>query len=135
MDSTMLIQARKYYELVKGGEDKKAAALMIVGKKNPKLIEETNEYKTIVSMAAQLEKEELRRDIEKVKKKQIQSYSKLLEDGDKMIDDADGIDQKLKAHRNQRANLGAGVVERAISWDGENRNKGYDDVLEGVVVS
>ena len=135
MDSTTLIQARKYYELVKDGEDKKAAALMIVGKKNPKLIEETNEYKTIVSMATQLEKEELKRDIEKVKKKQIQSYSKLLEDGDKMIDDANGIDQKLVAHKNQRANLGAGVIERATSWDGEDRNKGYDDVLEGVVVS
>ena len=135
MDSTTLIQARKYYELVKDGEDKKAAALMIVGKKNPKLIEETNEYKTIVSMAAQLEKEELKRDIEKVKKKQIQSYSKLLEDGDKMIDDANNMDQKLEAHRNQRANLGAGVIERATSWDGEDRNKGYDDVLEGVVVS
>lgn len=135
MDSTKLIQARQYYEKVKGGEDKKSAALAIIGRKKFELIEETDEYKAVLSAALNLEKEELKKDIEKVKKKQIRSYSKLLDDGDKMIDDATSIEEKVIAHQNQRANLGSGVIEKAIAWDGEDRNKDYDNVLEGIVVS
>lgn len=134
MDSTKLIQARQYYEKVVGGEDKKSAALAIIGRKKFELIEGTDEYKAIVSAALNLEKEELKKDIEKVKKKQIKSYSKLLDDGDKMIDDASTIEQKVIAHQNQRANLGSGVIERAIAWDGEDRNQNYDNVLEGIVL-
>lgn len=135
MDSTKLIQARQYYEKVAGGEDKKSAAFAVIGRKKFELVEETDEYKAIVSAALNLEKDELKRDIEKVKKKQIRSYSKLLEDGDKMIDDAASIEEKVIAHRNQRENLGSGVIEKAIAWDGEDRNKDYDNVLEGIVVS
>lgn len=135
MNSSTLIQARKYYDRVQKGEDKKSAALAVIGKKKYQLIEETPEYKAISSVALQLEKEELKLDLEKVKRKQIKSYSKLLDDGDKMIEDASTIDEKVIAHQNQRANLGTGVVEKAISWDGEDRNKGYDNVLDGVVIN
>lgn len=136
MDSTRLIQARQYYERVSAGEDKKSAALAIIGKKKFEMIEETDEYKAVLSAALNLEKEELKKDVEKVKRKQIKSYSKLLEDGDMLIESAETLEDRIRAHQNQRANLGSDVIERAIAWDGEDRNKdNYGGVLEGIIVS
>lgn len=135
MDSAKLIKAREYYDKVAGGEDKKAAALAVYGKKDSKSIEQTPEYLAIVSAANQVQKEELRKDIEAIKRKQIKTYSDLLDKGAELMDEASSVQEKIAAQANQRANLSTGVVESAIDWAGENRNQDdLGDVLEGVIL-
>lgn len=135
MDSAKLIKAREYYDKVASGEDKKSAALAVYGKRSPKSIEQTPEYLAIISAVNQLQKEELRKDIEAIKRKQIKTYSDLLDKGSELIDEASSVQEKIAAQANQRANLSTGVVESAIDWSGENRNQDdLGDVLEGVIL-
>lgn len=135
MDSAKLIKAREYYDKVAGGEDKKAAALAIYGEKSPKSIEQTPEYLAIVSAANQVQREELRKDIEAIKRKQIKTYSDLLDKGNELMEEASSVQEKIAAQANQRANLSTGVVENAIDWAGDNRNQDdLGDVLEGVIL-
>ena len=135
MDQTKLIKAREYYDKVKSGVPKKEAALAVVGHKNPKKIEESDEYLAIVAAASQLEKQELKKEIEQIKKKQIKSYSNLLDKGEELMEQAETVQDKIAAQANQRANLTTGVLESALAWDGEDRNKNdLGDVLEGVIV-
>lgn len=134
MDSAKLIKAREYYELVKGGVAKTEAALTVYGKKKTQ-IEQTPEYLAIVSAASQVEREELRREVEVLKRKQIKTYSDLLDKGAELMEEATTIEEKTMAQANQRANLTTGVLDSAIAWDGENRNQNdLGNVLEGVIV-
>ena len=136
MDETRMLIARKYYERVGAGEDKGEVAKDLVGtKKDAVRIENSDEYLAIVSAASQLEKAELKKEIEQVKRKQIKTYSSLLDKGEQLIAEAEDFKDKLAAQANQRANLGTDVIDRALSWDGEDRNKNdLGDVLEGVIV-
>lgn len=135
MDSAKLIKAREYYDKVAGGEDKKAAALAVYGKKDSKSIEQTPEYLAIISAANRAQKEELRKDIEAIKRKQIKTYSDLLDKGNELMEEATSVQEKIAAQANQRANLSTGVVESAIDWAGDNRNQDdLGDVLEGVIL-
>lgn len=134
MDQAKLIKAREYYDRTTRGEDKKSVSLELFGKKGSQ-IEKTPEYLAIVSAAAQVEQEQLRHDIEKIKRKQIKSYSKLLDKGEELMDEAETLQDKIAAQSNQRANLSTGIVSEAIAWDGEDRNQNdLGDVLEGVIV-
>lgn len=135
MDSAKLIKAKEYYDRTTAGEDKKTVALELFGRKNIKTIEEMPEYTAISSIGAQLQREELKKDIEAMKRKQLKSYSKLLDKGEEMMDEAGTLEEKVIAQRNQRENLTTGVVERAIAWDGADRNQlDSGDILEGVVL-
>lgn len=135
MDSAKLIKAREYYDLVKGGAAKKDAALAVYKKKDVRAVENSPEYLAIIAAASQVEKEELRHEIEAIKKKQIKTYSELLDKGSELLDSAETTEEKIAAQANQRANLATGVVENAISWAGDDRNKNdLGDVLEGVIV-
>lgn len=135
MDIPKLIKAREYYDRTNGGEDKKSVALEIYGRKNPETIERSPEYLAVVAAASRVEKEELRKEIEQVKRKQIKSYSTLLDKGEELMNEASTVEEKVMAQANQRANLSSGVVENALSWDGEDRNKNdMGDILEGVIV-
>lgn len=135
MDSARLIKAKEYYDRTTAGEDKKTVALELFGRKNIKTIEEMPEYTVISSIGAQLQREELKKDIEAMKRKQLKSYSKLLDKGEELMDEAGTLEEKVIAQRNQRENLTTGVVERAIAWDGADRNQlDSGDVLEGVII-
>lgn len=135
MDHAKLIKAREYYDLVRGGAAKKDAALAVYKKKDVKWIESSPEYLAIISAASQVEKEELRHEIEQIKRKQIKTYSDLLDKGNELMEEASTTEEKIAAQANQRANLSTGVVENAISWAGEDRNQhDLGDVLEGVIV-
>lgn len=136
MDQAKLIKTREYYDAVKSGTPKTEAALAIFGRKTfPKKIESSEEYLAIVSAAAQLEKAELKREVEKMKRKQINAYSKLIDKGEELMDEASTIEEKVMAQSNQRANLGSGVLDSAIAWDSEDRNSNdLGDILEGVIV-
>lgn len=134
MDNAKLIKAREYYDKVVGGEDKKAAALAVYGKKNYP-VEETPEFLAIVSAANQVQREELRKEVELLKRKQIKTYSDLLDKGNELMEEASSVQEKIAAQANQRANLTTGVLDSAIAWDGENRNQNdLGDVLEGVIL-
>lgn len=133
MDTAKLIKAREYYDRVKGGEDKTSVALELYGRKSN--IEKTPEYLAIISAASQVERENLKNEIEQVKRKQIKSYSTLLDKGEELMNEAESVEDKIRAQANQRANLTTGVVTEALAWDGEDRNKNdLGDVLEGVIV-
>lgn len=133
MDQARLIKAREYYDQVQSGVSKKDAAKN-VGVAIQR-IEKMPEYLAIVSAASQVEKQELKKDIEQIKRKQIKSYSTLLDKGEELMNEAKTVEEKVLAQRNQRDNLSTGVVESAIAWDGEDRNQDdLGDVLEGVVV-
>ena len=134
MDTAKLIKAREYYDRTKGGEDKKEVSLELYGRKTYP-VEKTPEYLAIVSAASQVEKEQLKKEIEQVKRKQIKSYSNLLDKGEELMNEAETVEDKIRAQANQRANLTTGVVSEALAWDGEDRNKNdLGDVLEGVIV-
>lgn len=133
MDNTKLIKAREFYELTQGGMEKTKAAKQIG--MALKAIENSQEYNAVVALGSAIERDKLKQEIEQVKRKQIKSYSTLLDKGEELMNEAKGIDQKILAQENQRKNLGTGVVEKAIAWDGENRNQ--DDlggVMEAVIV-
>lgn len=135
MDRVKLIKAREYYDKVSSGEDRQSAALAVYGKKGFQRIEQTQEYLAVVSAANQVQKEELRKDIEAIKRKQIKTYSDLLDKGSALIDEATSTQEKIAAQANQRANLTTGVIESAIDWAGEDRNQNdLGDVLEGIVL-
>lgn len=134
MDTARLIKAREYYDRTTGGEDKKTVALELFGKKGSQ-IEKTPEYLAIVSAASQVEKQELKKEIEQIKRKQVRAYSTLLDKGEEIMNEAKTIEDKILAQNNQRKNLQTGVVESAIAWDGEDRNQNdLGDVLEGVII-
>lgn len=135
MNVPKLIKAREYYDRVQGGEDRRSVALDIYGKKNTDVVEKTPEYLAIVSAAVQVEKEKLKQEIEQVKRKQIKSYSTLLDKGEELMNEASSVEDKIRAQDNQRKNLSQGIITEAISWDGEDRNKNdLGDVLEGIIV-
>lgn len=134
MDQAKLLKAREYYDQVTGGTPKEEASLAIYGKKNCS-VEKTPEYLAIVSAASQVEKQELKKEIEQVKRKQIKAYSNLLDKGEELMTEATSVQEKIAAQANQRENLSTGVITEAISWDGEDRNQNdLGDVLEGVIV-
>ena len=134
MDTARLIKAREYYDRTTGGEDKKTVALELFGKKGSQ-IEKTPEYLAIVSAASQVEKQELKKEIEQIKRKQVRAYSTLLDKGEEIMNEATTIQEKIAAQANQRENLSTGVVSEALSWDGEDRNQNdLGDVLEGVII-
>lgn len=134
MDTTRLIKAREYYDRTQGGEDKKEVALSLYGRKNYP-VEKSEEYLAIVSAANQVQKEQLKQEIEKVKRKQIKAYSNLLDKGEELMEAAETTNEKIAAQANQRANLSTGVVSEAIAWDGEDRNsQDLGSVLEGIVL-
>lgn len=135
MDVPKLIKTREYYDRTVGGEDKQSVALELFGRKNPAAIEKSPEYLAIISAASQVEKEKLKQEIEQVKRKQIKSYSTLLDKGEELMNEASTTEEKIAAQANQRANLSTGIVSEALSWDGEDRNKNdLGDILEGVIV-
>ena len=135
MDIPKLIKAREYYDRTSGGEDKQSVALEIFGRKKVDAIEKSPEYLAIVSAASQVEKEQLRQEIEQVKRKQIKSYSTLLDKGEELMNEASTTEEKIAAQANQRANLTTGVLSEALASDGEDGNKNdLGDVLEGVIV-
>ena len=135
MDQAKLIKTREYYDAVKSGTPKTEAAVAIFGRKGTKEIENSQEYLAIVSAASIVEKAELKKEVEAMKRKQIKAYSNLIDKGEELMDEATTIEEKMMAQKNQRANLGSGVLDNAIAWDGEDRNQNdLGDILEGVIV-
>lgn len=133
MDNSKLIKAREFYELTQDGVPKNEAAKKIG--MSLRSILDSNEYATIVSVGSAIERDRLKNEIEQVKRKQIKSYSKLLDKGEELMDEAETLQDKILAQKNHRDNLQTGVIESTIDWDGENRNQDdMNNILEGIVL-
>ena len=130
-----LIKAREYYDLVESGKSRKEAALIAYGNKAPFRIEATEEYIAVINAVARVQQIELAQEIEETRRKQLKHYSKMLDRGDEIYEQAETTNEKIAAQANQRANLELTLVDKNLAWNSENRNDvDMGDILEGVLV-
>lgn len=140
MGKTKLKDAKDYIALTLEGKSKKDAALEVLGRNDPQTIrtmENSEAYQILINTMANNHKVALASQLQDIQTQTLKAQSKLLEQGNQMMDEAETLDDKIKAQENQRRNLETSVVERAEDWAGINRNKDANgaDLLEGIVIS
>ena len=137
---TSLKDAKDYIALTIAGQSKKDAALQVLGRNDPQTIrtmENSEAYQILINTMANNHKVALASQLQDIQTQTLKAQSKLLEQGNQMMDEAETLDDKIKAQENQRRNLETTVVDRAEDWAGINRNKdaGAADILDGIVIS
>ena len=137
---TSLKDAKDYIALTIAGQSKKDAALQVLGKNDPQTIrtmENSEAYQILINTMANNHKVALASQLQDIQTQTLKAQSKLLEQGNQMMDEAETLDDKIKAQENQRRNLETSVVDKAEDWAGINRNKdaGAADILDGIVIS
>lgn len=140
MAKTKLKDAKDYIALTLEGKSKKDAALQVLGRNDPQTIrtmENSEAYQILINTMANNHKVALASQLQDIQTQTLKAQSKLLEQGNQMMDEAETLDDKIKAQENQRRNLETSVVDRAEDWAGINRNKdaGAADILDGIVIS
>lgn len=137
MAKTSLKDAKDYIALTLQGVPKKDAALKVLGHNDPQAIrtmENSEAYSILYNTMANNHKLALAVELQNIQKQSLKAQSKLLEQGNQMMDEAQTLDDKIKAQENQRRNLETSIVDRAEDWAGPDRNKAAGDLLEGVIV-
>lgn len=138
MSKTSLKDAKDYIALTIQGKSKKDAALTVFGKNDPQTIrtvENSEAYSILYNTMANNHKLALAVELQNIQKESLKAQSKLLEQGNQMMDEAATLDDKIKAQENQRRNLETSLIDRAEDWAGPDRNKAAGDLLEGIVIS
>jgi len=140
MGKTKLKDAKDYIALTLEGKSKKDAALAVLGRNDPQTIrtmENSEAYQILINTMANNHKVALASQLQDIQTQTLKAQSKLLEQGNQMMDEAETLDDKIKAQENQRRNLETSVVDKAEDWAGINRNKdaGATDILDGIVIS
>lgn len=140
MAKTKLKDAKDYIALTLEGKSKKDAALQVLGRNDPQTIrtmENSEAYQILINTMANNHKVALASQLQDIQTQTLKAQSKLLEQGNQMMDEAETLDDKIKAQENQRRNLETSVVDKAEDWAGINRNKdaGAADILDGIVIS
>lgn len=140
MSKTKLKDAKDYIALTLQGKSKKDAALAVLGRNDPQTIrtmENSEAYQILINTMANNHKVALASQLQDIQTQTLKAQSKLLEQGNQMMDEAETLDDKIKAQENQRRNLETSVVDKAEDWAGINRNKdaGAADILDGIIVS
>ena len=139
MGKTKLKDAKDYIALTLEGKSKKDAALQVLGKNDPQTIrtmENSEAYQILINTMANNHKVALAAELQNIQTATLKAQSKLLEQGNQMMDEAETLDDKIKAQENQRRNLETNVVDKAQDWAGPGRNKdATDNLLEGIVIS
>ena len=140
MAKTKLKDAKDYIALTLEGKSKKDAALQVLGKNDPQTIrtmENSEAYQILINTMANNHKVALASQLQDIQTQTLKAQSKLLEQGNQMMDEAETLDDKIKAQENQRRNLETSVVDKAEDWAGVNRNKnaGESNILDGIVIS
>lgn len=138
MSKTSLKDAKDYIALTIQGKSKKDAALTVFGKNDPQTIrtvENSEAYSILYNTMANNHKLALAVELQNIQKESLKAQSKLLEQGNQMMDEATTLDDKIKAQENQRRNLETSLIDRAEDWAGPDRNKAAGDLLEGIVIS
>ena len=137
---TSLKDAKDYIALTISGTSKKDAALEVLGRNDPQAIrtmENSEAYQILINTMANNHKVALAAELQDIQTQTLKAQSKLLQTGNELIDQAETLDDKIKASENQRRNLETSVVDKAEDWAGINRNKdaGSADILDGIVIS
>lgn len=138
MAKTSLKDAKDYIALTLQGVPKKDAALQVLGHNDPQAIrtmENSEAYSILYNTMANNHKLALAVELQNIQKQSLKAQSKLLEQGNQMMDEAQTLDDKIKAQENQRRNLETSIVDRAEDWAGPDRNKAAGDILDGIIVS
>lgn len=140
MGKTKLKDAKDYIALTLEGKSKKDAALQVLGRNDPQTIrtmENSEAYQILINTMANNHKVALASQLQDIQTQTLRAQSKLIEQGNQMMDEAETLDDKIKAQENQRRNLETSVVDKAEDWAGINRNKdaGASDILDGIVIS
>lgn len=140
MGKTKLKDAKDYIALTLEGKSKKDAALQVLGRNDPQTIrtmENSEAYQILINTMANNHKVALASQLQDIQTQTLRAQSKLLEQGNQMMDEAETLDDKIKAQENQRRNLETSVVDKAEDWAGINRNKdaSSSDILDGIVIS
>ena len=134
---TSLKDAKDYIALTLQGSSKKDAALAVFGKNDPQTIrtvENSEAYSILYNTMANNHKLALAVELQNIQKQSLKAQSKLLEQGNQMMDEAQTLDDKIKAQENQRRNLETSLIDRAEDWAGPDRNKAAGDLLEGIII-
>lgn len=137
MAKTKLKDAKDYIALTLQGKSKKDAALAVLGKNDPQTIrtmENSEAYSILYNTMANNHKLALAVELQNIQKQSLKAQSKLLEQGNQMMDEATTLDDKIKAQENQRRNLESTIVDKAEDWAGPDRNKAAGDILDGVII-
>lgn len=137
MAKTKLKDAKDYIALTLQGKSKKDAALAVLGKNDPQTIrtmENSEAYSILYNTMANNHKLALAVELQNIQKESLKAQSKLLQTGNDLIDQAETIDDKIKASENQRRNLESTIVDKAEDWAGPDRNKAAGDILDGVII-
>lgn len=137
MAKTKLKDAKDYIALTLQGKSKKDAALAVLGKNDPQTIrtmENSEAYSILYNTMANNHKLALAVELQNIQKESLRAQSKLLQTGNDLIDQAETIDDKIKASENQRRNLESTIVDKAEDWAGPDRNKAAGDILDGVII-
>lgn len=137
MAKTKLKDAKDYIALTLEGKSKKDAALAVLGKNDPQTIrtmENSEAYSILYNTMANNHKLALAVELQNIQKESLKAQSKLLQTGNDLIDQAETIDDKIKASENQRRNLESTIVDKAEDWAGPDRNKAAGDILDGVII-
>ena len=134
---TSLKDAKDYIALTLQGTSKKDAALQVLGHNDPQTIrtmENSEAYSILYNTMANNHKLALAVELQNIQKESLKAQSKLLKTGNDLIDQAETIDDKIKASENQRRNLESTIVDKAEDWAGPDRNKAAGDILDGVII-
>lgn len=137
MAKTSLKDAKDYIALTLQGVPKKDAALKVLGHNDPQAIrtmENSEAYSILYNTMANNHKLALAVELQNIQKESLKAQSKLLAQGNQMMDEAQTLDDKIKAQENQRRNLETSIIDKAEDWAGPDRNKAAGDLLEGVIV-
>lgn len=136
---TSLKDAKDYIALTLQGVSKKDAAAKVLGHADTqtiKTMENSEAYKLLYTTMANNHQIQLAKELNSLQMKTVKAQAQLIDEGAKLISQADNVDDKIKAQENQRRNLETTVVERAANWAGPDRNKDASEasILEGVIV-
>lgn len=132
--SIKLEDAKKYISLTLQGESKRKAAASVHS--TYREIEKSEAYKLLHTTMANAHHLQLTKDLQDLQTKTVKAQAELLDQGSALLNQAETLDDKLKAQENQRRNLETTVIERASSWNGPDRNHDANEasILEGVIL-
>lgn len=135
MKKVNLKTVKEYCDLIVAGTPRTKAAKEVFGSTSALAkVEESDEYRVLLPAVQDRVRKELNDEVEKLQKKKLASYHKLLDEGNSLIDNASSSKEKMQAQENQRRNLAVPLVEQAESWNSMNRNQEKNDVLEGIII-
>ena len=125
--------AKEYIALVLNDVPRKEAASRF--KLSPATIEKSDSYLTLHGTMVSTHRQALTAELEQLQLKKTKAYSTLLDEGNRLMDEAETIDDRIKAQENQRRNLDVNLIEQAQAWNSEDRNHSDPDLPEGIILS